>query len=59
MSCCSTDFPGHKTHVRTAHGFADRLRVIGVVLVGLYKGFDELRGNEPNAPGSVDVTPTI
>jgi hypothetical protein len=32
-------------HIRPRHCFADRLGIIGVVLIALYKGFYELRWN--------------
>ena len=36
----------HKPHVRTAHRFADRLRIIGVVLVALHIRLHELWRNQ-------------
>jgi len=36
----------HEAHVRPAHRFADRLRIIGVVLVALHIRLHELRRNQ-------------
>jgi hypothetical protein len=39
----------HKAHVRSAHRFADRLDIVGVVLVAFHLRFDELRRDELDA----------
>jgi hypothetical protein len=36
----------HKAHVRSAHRFADRLGIVGVVLVAFHIRFDELWRDE-------------
>ncbi len=41
-------FDWHKVHRRSAGCFDDRLRIIGVILVGLHEGFDKLRTDQPN-----------
>ena len=41
-------FPGNETHMRSTHGFANGLGIVGIVLVGLDVGLHELRSDEPN-----------
>jgi hypothetical protein len=41
-------FDWHEVHRRSAGCFDDRQRIIGIVLVGLYKRFDELGANQLN-----------
>ena len=36
----------HESHLRPLHGFADRLRVIPVILVAPAEGLDELRADD-------------
>ena len=36
----------HEAHVRSAHGFADRLGIPGVILVAFHIRLHELRGNQ-------------
>ena len=38
----------NKTHARPAHRFADRLRIVGVVLLRLHVGLHELRRDQPH-----------
>src|SRR5439155_24789118 len=41
-------FRGNETHAGTTCGFADCLRIVGVVLVGLHKWLHKLRGDQPH-----------
>lgn len=42
----------HETHVRTVDRLADRLRIVGIVFLGIQIGLDELRSHqtEPHVP---------
>jgi hypothetical protein len=42
----------NKAHVRSTHRFADRLGIIGVVLVALHVGLHELRRNQADGVAS-------
>ena len=42
-------FDRHEAHVRPAHRFADRFRIVRIVLAALAVRIDELRGHQPDA----------
>jgi hypothetical protein len=49
-------FRRHKTHTWSGHCFADRLGVIGIVLIGFYERLDELwRHQSDSVAGSVQA----
>ena len=47
----------HEAHTGTADGFANRLSIVGVVLVPLHVGLDELRADELDLIPELPETP--
>jgi len=60
MSCCSTDFAPTNS-ICAIHSFTNSLRLVGVVLVGLYVRFHKLRCDGPNtmAVPAQDAHPVV
>src|SRR5439155_18891222 len=54
-------FARHETHARTAYRFADRLGIVGIVLLLLQIGLDKLRSHQPNLvpEGSEHTSPIV
>src|SRR5438094_7234228 len=54
-------FTRHETHARTAYRFADRLGVVGIVLLRLQLGLDKPRSHQPKLvpAGSEHTSPAV